>query len=67
MVFPAAYADPQLPLSDWQIISTDTDGSDGWSASWDSTDFDEGPYWVKLTVYDALGHSASDSVEVWLP
>ncbi len=45
-------------------IGTDTDGSDGWSASWDTTAYADGDHTVSATATDSAGQTASDSVSV---
>jgi hypothetical protein len=43
-------------------IGVDTDGSDGWLASWDTTTYDDGPsYNVRATATDSTGQTASDN------
>jgi subtilisin len=45
-------------------IGTDTISSDGWSASWDTTQSSDGSYTVSATATDTAGQTASDSVNV---
>jgi PKD repeat protein len=45
-------------------LGTDADGSDGWSASWDTTGASEGSHTVSATATDTAGQTASDSVGV---
>ena len=46
-------------------IGVDTSGSDGWSASWDTTTYDDGSsHTVSATATDTVGQAASDSVSV---
>ncbi len=45
-------------------LSTDNDGSDGWSASWDSTGVTDGEYMLKAVATDNDDNTASDSVTV---
>ncbi|MFP3852752.1 MAG: Ig-like domain-containing protein [Anaerolineales bacterium] len=45
-------------------ISVDSEGSDGWSASWDTTDYSDGSHTVSATATDTAGQTATDSVSV---
>jgi subtilisin family serine protease len=45
-------------------IGTDTDGSDGWSATWDTTTTANGDYTIEAVATDAAGNSASHQVTV---
>lgn len=45
-------------------IGMDTDGLDGWSASWDTTASAEGPITITATATDTSGQTASDSISV---
>ncbi|HUG98602.1 MAG TPA: S8 family serine peptidase [Gammaproteobacteria bacterium] len=45
-------------------IGVDTDGSNGWSASWDTTGSADGGHTVTATATDSIGQTASDSVGV---
>ncbi|MFW6115583.1 MAG: S8 family serine peptidase [Chloroflexota bacterium] len=45
-------------------IGVDSDGSDGWSASWDTTAYADGSHTVSATATDTAGQTASDSVSV---
>ena len=45
-------------------IGVDTDGSDGWTASWDTTAYSEGSHMVAATATDTAGQTASDAVSV---
>ncbi|HUF95753.1 MAG TPA: Ig-like domain-containing protein [Acidimicrobiia bacterium] len=49
---------------DGSWIATDTDGSDGWGTTWDSTGVGDGDHAVSATATDADGQTASDSVNV---
>ncbi len=51
-------------LVDGSSIGTDSDGSDGWSASWDTTAYADGGYIVEAVATDSAGQTASDSVSV---
>ena len=42
-------------------IGTDTNGTNGWSVSWNTTTFTDGPRTVTATATDAVGRTASDS------
>ena len=54
------------PGSEWVQIGLDDTPADGWSATWDPTGLEPGPYWIRLTVVDEQGHSDVDFTEVWL-
>ncbi len=45
-------------------IGVDNDGSDGWSASWDTTAYADGGHTVSATATDTIDQTASDSVSV---
>ena len=45
-------------------IGVDSDGSDGWSASWDTTAYADGSHSVSATATDTAGQTASDSISV---
>jgi hypothetical protein len=45
-------------------IGVDTDGTDGWSASWDTTAYADGSHTVSATATDTGAQTASDSVTV---
>ena len=45
-------------------IGVDSDGSDGWSASWDTTTYVDGGHTVEAVATDSAGQTASDSVSV---
>lgn len=45
-------------------IGTDTDGSNGWSAAWDTTALGDGSYAVVATATDTADQTGSDSVSV---
>jgi subtilisin family serine protease len=49
---------------DGSSIGVDSDGSDGWSASWDTTTYADGGYAVDAVATDTAGQTASDSVSV---
>jgi Zn-dependent metalloprotease len=49
---------------DGSSIGVDSDGSDGWSASWDTTAYADGAYTVSATATDTAGQTASDSISV---
>lgn len=51
----------------WTLIGTDTDPTDGISASWDTTGLAPGLYWIRAEAVDALGHTGWDAVEVAIP
>jgi hypothetical protein len=43
------------------LIGTDTDGSNGWSASWITVGSSEGPHTIVATATDTIGQTGSDS------
>ena len=45
-------------------IGTDTDGSDGWSTSWDTTTASDGNHTVSAEATDTAGQTATDSIAV---
>ena len=45
-------------------IGVDTDGSNGWSASWDTTAYANGGHTVSAVATDTIGQTGSDSVSV---
>jgi subtilisin family serine protease len=45
-------------------VGTDSDGSDGWTASWDTTGVDGGFYTVAAVATDTIGQTSSASVTV---
>jgi subtilisin family serine protease len=45
-------------------IGVDTDGSNGWSASWDTTAYSNGGHTVSAVATDTIGQTGSDSVSV---
>lgn len=45
-------------------LGTDFDGSDGWSSSWDTANYDDGDHTVTATATDDGGQTASASVAV---
>ena len=45
-------------------IGVDGDGSNGWSASWDTTAYADGSHTVSATATDTAGQTASDSISV---
>jgi len=49
---------------DGASIGTDTDGSDGWTAQWDSTSVLNGPHTVTAEATDIIGQTGSDSQTV---
>jgi hypothetical protein len=49
---------------DGSSLGTDSDGSNGWSASWDTTAYADGGYTVEAVATDSAGQTASDSVSV---
>lgn len=49
---------------DGTSIDTDTDGSDGWSTSWDTTGISDGPHQLTATATDTIGQTGSDISDV---
>ena len=49
---------------DGSTIGTDTDGTDGWSHSWNSTTVANGIHTISTTVTDTSGQTRSDSINV---
>lgn len=45
-------------------IGTDSDGSDGWSTSWDTTTVSDGDHTVSAEATDTAGQTASDGITV---
>jgi hypothetical protein len=45
-------------------IGVDTDGSDGWTAAWDTTADSDGTHALSATATDTAGQTASDSISV---
>ncbi len=46
----------------WQLIRNDTNGSDGWSAEWNTKSVSDGSYVIKATMGDTEGCTGSDTV-----
>ncbi|MCK4294016.1 MAG: tandem-95 repeat protein [Planctomycetes bacterium] len=51
-------------LVDGASIGVDTDGSNGWSANWDTTAEADGPHTVSATATDTASQTASHSISV---
>jgi hypothetical protein len=49
---------------DGSVIGVDSDGSNGWSATWDTTAYAEGEHSVLATATDNADQTASDSISV---
>ena len=49
---------------DGTSIGTDTDGSDGWSTSWDTTGSSDGLHQLTATATDTVGQTGSDTIDV---
>jgi len=49
---------------DGSSIGVDSDGSDGWFTSWNTTSVNDGPHTVAVTATDTAGQTASDSISV---
>jgi hypothetical protein len=49
---------------DGTSIGADTDPGGGWSASWDTAAFTDGPHTLTATATDTAGQAASDSISV---
>jgi hypothetical protein len=43
------------------VIGTDTDGTDGWSASWDTVSTSDGLHTITATATDTIGQTGADS------
>ena len=46
------------------LLSTDSDGSNGWSASWDTSGVQPGSYTISATAADTSGQTATDALTV---
>ncbi|MCE5213639.1 MAG: Ig-like domain-containing protein [Methanobacterium sp.] len=51
---------------DGVYYDSDWSGFDGWTYSWDTTGLPSGPYTITATAYDNLGHSSTDSINVYV-
>jgi hypothetical protein len=49
---------------DGVALSTDSDGTDGWSAAWNTVTVEDGPHTVSATATDTAGQTATSSVDV---
>lgn len=49
---------------DGASIGSDSSGSDGWSATWDTTAYPDASYILSATATDTIGQTATDSVTV---
>jgi hypothetical protein len=49
---------------DGASLSVDSDGTDGWSLSWDTTASSDGSHTVTAMATDTIGQTASDSISV---
>ena len=49
---------------DGTAVGTDTDGADGWSASWDTTTVADGTHTVSATATDSAGQTSTDLIRV---
>ncbi|MFO7968350.1 MAG: hypothetical protein R6U44_12200, partial [Archaeoglobaceae archaeon] len=50
--------------STWVEIANDTDGSDGWSAEWNTSGLEPGMYTIRATMGDNAGNTGSDQIMV---
>ncbi len=48
----------------WQLISVDSDGSNGWSISWSTYAVPNGSYWLKAEMRDALDNVGVQTITV---
>ncbi len=46
-------------------VGADADGSDGWSAPWDTTSYSDGAHTARAIATDTAGQTSSDSVTVY--
>jgi hypothetical protein len=51
-------------LADGSSISTDTNGGNGWSATWESTSVSNGSHTLQAIATDTIGQTGSDSITV---
>ena len=49
---------------DYSSIWVDTDGADGWSAAWDTTQYSDGDHTVTATATDTIGQTNNESIIV---
>ncbi len=49
---------------DGRVLGTDTDGTDGWTASWDTTTVADGSRTLSATATDSAGQTSTDLAEV---
>ena len=50
----------------WHIIGNDTNGSDGWSIDWNTTDVFDGCYMIRATMGDWEGLNGTDIIQVYV-
>jgi hypothetical protein len=50
--------------SEWFEIGNDTDGGDGWSAGWDTTQYSDCCYMIRATMGDKHGRTGQDEINV---
>jgi len=49
--------------SSWSLLGTDSDGSNGWSISFDTTGIEyDKPYWIAAIAVDSVGQQSAQSV-----
>ncbi len=51
-------------LVDGSLIGVDTQGADGWTASWNSTTVSDGQHTITATATDTTGQTATDTVTI---
>jgi hypothetical protein len=51
---------------EWIPLGHDTDGTDGWFATWDTCELLDGYYLVKATMMDATGNTGTDFMLVYI-
>jgi hypothetical protein len=49
---------------DGNLFDTDSNGSDGWSATWDTTTYSDGSFTLSVTATDTIGQTGTDSITV---
>lgn len=55
-----------LGSPEWTLIGEDTNGIDGWSVPWNTSQLPDGFYLVKATMTDTMSHSGSDLMLVYV-
>jgi hypothetical protein len=52
------------PTSSWTEICDDTNGTDGWGCSWDTTAVADDDYSIQVTMYDAADQTGKTAISV---